>query len=198
MSPDGRARIEQRAAESYVALIDAVTGQAIERGAGGQGAKVDTVPTPDHCQGVLVRDGEYVFSASSGRHEDHSKLYVQDFDGNRSDPYPLPSMSQGEDVEVVPGTLQCAAAELAGPVGELRSAAAEVDSVRVPAHVLGEVPQAALLSASVGELTTSAVDSLRTRSCAVDAVAEVLRSTAQDYTRIDDGVSGAFGRMTPG
>lgn len=62
---------------------------------GGEWVLVDTVKTPNNCQGVLVRDGEYVFSASSGRHEDHSQLYVQDFDGNRSDPYDLPSMSQG-------------------------------------------------------------------------------------------------------
>lgn len=62
---------------------------------GGQWAKVDTVETPDNTQGVLVRNGEYVFSASSGRHENNSQLYVQDLDGNRSDPYDLPSMSQG-------------------------------------------------------------------------------------------------------
>ena len=66
-----------------------------EQDSSGQWVKVDTVDTPPHCQGVLVRDGEYVFSASSGRHEDHSQLYVQDLDGNRSEPYDLPSMSQG-------------------------------------------------------------------------------------------------------
>lgn len=57
--------------------------------------QIDSVDTPANCQGVLVRNGEFVFSASSGRHENHSQLYVQDFDGNRSQPYDLPSMSQG-------------------------------------------------------------------------------------------------------
>jgi uncharacterized protein YukE len=66
-----------------------------EQDATGRWVKVDTVDTPPSCQGVLVRDGEYVFSASSGRHEDHSQLYVQDLDGTRSEPYDLPSMSQG-------------------------------------------------------------------------------------------------------
>ncbi|KGN33950.1 hypothetical protein N802_07680 [Knoellia sinensis KCTC 19936] len=66
-----------------------------ERGPGGQWVKVGTVPTPNETQGVLVRDGEYVFSTSYTRHQDNSSLYVQDFDGNRSGPYELPSMSQG-------------------------------------------------------------------------------------------------------
>lgn len=66
-----------------------------ERNSKGEWEQVgDPVTTPDNCQGVVVRDNEFVFSSSSGRHENNSKLYIQDFDGNRSDPYYLPSMSQ--------------------------------------------------------------------------------------------------------
>lgn len=58
--------------------------------------KVDTVKTPDECQGVLVRDGEYVFSSSYGR-DNGSALIVQDRydETDRSDPYSLPNMSEG-------------------------------------------------------------------------------------------------------
>ena len=66
-----------------------------EKGPSGQWVKVDTIDTPDNSQGVIVRDDELVFSSSSGRHQDHSSLVVQDMDGNRSEPYELPSMSQG-------------------------------------------------------------------------------------------------------
>lgn len=66
-----------------------------ERGSSGDWVKVETIETPEDCQGVIVRDDELVFSSSYGRHQDHSSLIVQDLDGNRSDPYLLPSMSQG-------------------------------------------------------------------------------------------------------
>ncbi|GAB3086684.1 hypothetical protein [Nocardioides zeae] len=54
-----------------------------------------TIDTPDDVQGVVVRDGELVFSTSYGR-QNESALVVQDRDtGERSEPYPLPNMSQG-------------------------------------------------------------------------------------------------------
>lgn len=54
-----------------------------------------SIATPDKAQGVLVRDGEFVFSTSHGR-QNESALVVQDRDsGERSDEYPLPNMSQG-------------------------------------------------------------------------------------------------------
>ena len=67
-----------------------------ERGPDGDWVQVgDPVDTPNNCQGVLVRDGEYVFSTSHGR-ENESALVVQDRDtGERGDPYVLPNMSQG-------------------------------------------------------------------------------------------------------
>lgn len=225
-----------------------------ERDSAGAWVNVQTVDTPPNTQGVLVRDGEFVFSASSGRHEDHSQLYTQDFDGNRSDAYLLPSMSQGvvevdgnlvvtyesgaeefdhaiartsgwwwllddyrdlwanpymtrtpladlgldEDVEVEPGTLLGAAAEFGATVGELKGVAADVAGVRVPAHILGDVPKAAQLSFAVDELLASGADSLRTGARAVDAVAELLSSTAKDYSQTDDRVGGAFRGITPG
>lgn len=61
----------------------------------GQWQEVDTLPTPPKVQGVLVRDDEIVYSASSGRHEENSRLYVGGFDGGYGEPYDLPSMSQG-------------------------------------------------------------------------------------------------------
>jgi hypothetical protein len=67
-----------------------------EKNSSGGWDKVDTVDTPADCQGVLVRDGEYVFSSSFGR-DNGSSLIVQDrYDStDRSDPYDLPNMSQG-------------------------------------------------------------------------------------------------------
>lgn len=52
------------------------------------------IATPDRVQGVLVRDGEYVFSTSYGRINE-SNLVVQDrWTGERGEPYPLPNMAQ--------------------------------------------------------------------------------------------------------
>ena len=68
----------------------------------------------------------------------------------------------------------------------------------MPSHLLGEVPQAARVSSSVEQLLESASDSLRTGSRAVAAVAELLRSSADDYARTDDGVRGAFTGIGPG
>ncbi|TNM39538.1 hypothetical protein FHP29_11670 [Nocardioides albidus] len=54
-----------------------------------------TIPTPDRVQGVLVRDGEFVFSTSFGR-TNESAVVVQDRDtGERSDEYPFPNMAEG-------------------------------------------------------------------------------------------------------
>ncbi|MBM9458850.1 hypothetical protein JK386_02975 [Nocardioides sp. zg-536] len=53
------------------------------------------IKTPNDAQGVLVRDGELVFSTSYGRHNE-SALVVQDrVTGERSEAYPFPNMSQG-------------------------------------------------------------------------------------------------------
>ncbi|HEY1134650.1 MAG TPA: hypothetical protein VGE77_08730 [Nocardioides sp.] len=52
-----------------------------------------TYPTPPESQGVVVRDGEFVFSSSHGR-ENGSSLVVQDHDGNVLTEYELPNMSQ--------------------------------------------------------------------------------------------------------
>ena len=51
--------------------------------------------TPDNTQGVVVREGEFVFSSSLGR-GNQSALIAQDRDtGERSQPYTLPNMSEG-------------------------------------------------------------------------------------------------------
>ena len=53
------------------------------------------IDTPPKCQGLVVRDGEFVFSTSPDRFDDGS-LVVQDRDtGERSDPYHLPNMAEG-------------------------------------------------------------------------------------------------------
>ncbi len=72
-----------------------------ERNDDGGWVQVQAVETPSNCQGVHVLEDQFVFSASSGRHQNHSQLYVQNFDGTRTEPYDLPSMSQG--VVVVDG-----------------------------------------------------------------------------------------------
>ena len=182
--------------------------------AGGEWVQVDTITTPPNVQGVLVRDDEIVYSASTGRHEAHSQLYVGGFDGSYGDPYLLPSMSQGvvevdgelvvtyesgaeefdhaiahtgelwwredaelwanphmtrtplselglsdgQEFEVEPATLSAAAGELAGPSGDLKRAGADLDGVRVPGHLLGEVPAAASLSLEVEKLVGAAAD----------------------------------------
>ncbi|WP_104107798.1 hypothetical protein [Nocardioides sp. 616] len=220
---------------------------------GGEWVKVETIDTPPKTQGVLVRDDELVFSSSAGRHQDHSQLIVQDHDGNRSEPYELPSMSQGvvevdgelvvtyesgagefdsplsgtagwwwgrddyqdlwgnpfmtrtplselglgEDYDVEPGTLLQAAGELSGPTSDLKAAGADLDAVTVPGHLLGEVPQAAVLAATVRTLVGAAADSLRTGAAAVGAAADLLGSAAQDYARTDEGIGAAFVRGTP-
>ncbi|MCW2736275.1 hypothetical protein [Nocardioides sp.] len=51
------------------------------------------VTTPPRCQGVIVRNGEYVFSTSLGRDKE-SALVVQGQDGSRES-YPFPHMSEG-------------------------------------------------------------------------------------------------------
>ncbi|MBB6628278.1 hypothetical protein H5V45_13200 [Nocardioides sp. KIGAM211] len=86
----------------YVGDFDSNTMYAYNKGPDGQWQPVVgsngqplPIPTPDNVQGVLVRDGEFVFSTSSGRGNE-SQLIVQDRNsGDRSDPYTMPNMSEG-------------------------------------------------------------------------------------------------------
>jgi hypothetical protein len=55
---------------------------------------VDTIDTPPKAQGVVIRDGEYVFATSEGR-DNPSELVVQSKDGTREDPVALPNMAEG-------------------------------------------------------------------------------------------------------
>lgn len=66
-----------------------------EQDSSGQWQQVgEPIETPDHAQGVVVRDDEFVFSTSHKRFNE-SSLIVQDKEsGDRSEPYPLPNMSQ--------------------------------------------------------------------------------------------------------
>ena len=57
--------------------------------------KAEVHETPDKAQGLVVRDGEFVFSTSPNRFDEGS-LIVQDREtGDRSDPYTLPNMAEG-------------------------------------------------------------------------------------------------------
>lgn len=57
--------------------------------------KAEVHDTPDKAQGLVVRDGEFVFSTSPNRFDEGS-LVVQDREsGERSDPYTLPNMAEG-------------------------------------------------------------------------------------------------------
>jgi Excreted virulence factor EspC, type VII ESX diderm len=51
--------------------------------------------TPDKTQGVVVRDGEFVFSASPNRFKEGTLVSQDRTTGERSDPYSLPNMSEG-------------------------------------------------------------------------------------------------------
>ena len=51
--------------------------------------------TPDKVQGVVVRDGEFVFSTSPDRVSDGSLIVQDRTTGDRSDPYTLPNMAEG-------------------------------------------------------------------------------------------------------
>ncbi|MEJ7833307.1 MAG: hypothetical protein WKF79_10350 [Nocardioides sp.] len=66
-----------------------------EKDSSGSWVKVETVETPAECQGVVVRDGEYVFSTSYGRHNESSLIAQDRWTGERGDSYPLPNMSEG-------------------------------------------------------------------------------------------------------
>ncbi|SEB77465.1 Excreted virulence factor EspC, type VII ESX diderm [Nocardioides exalbidus] len=74
---------EKDAFGDWQPVVDSSTGKAV------------SIDTPPKAQGVVVRDGEYVFSTSPNRFDEGS-LIVQDRDtGERSDPYSLPNMSEG-------------------------------------------------------------------------------------------------------
>ncbi|MCF6377856.1 hypothetical protein L2K70_09585 [Nocardioides KLBMP 9356] len=219
---------------------------------GGDWVEVDSVETPNQCQGVVVRDGQYVFSSSYGRGNE-SSLIVQDADtGDRSKPYVMPNMAEGivevdgdvittyesgagayqeadgtsgwwwglddnrdlwpsthmtrtplsdlgigQDLEIEPGSLTGAAADLGAPADALAREASTLGSLRVPSHALGRVPAAAGLAREIDELVETAGDSLRTGSSAVAAAAELLVATANDHTRVDDHVGSAFRGATP-
>jgi hypothetical protein len=61
----------------------------------GSDGEPEVIETPEKVQGVVVRDGELVFSTSFGR-QNESALVVQDREtGERGDPYPMPNMSEG-------------------------------------------------------------------------------------------------------
>ncbi len=51
--------------------------------------------TPDKVQGLVVRDGEFVFSTSPNRVDEASLIAQDRTTGERSEPYPLPNMSEG-------------------------------------------------------------------------------------------------------
>lgn len=76
----------------YVYEKDAFGNWAPARDSSGQ---AEVIETPPKSQGVVVRDGELVFSTSPDRLNPGS-LVVQDRDtGERSDPYSLPNMAEG-------------------------------------------------------------------------------------------------------
>lgn len=50
---------------------------------------------PDKAQGLVVRDGEFVFSTSPNRFDDATLIAQGRTTGERSDPYTLPNMSEG-------------------------------------------------------------------------------------------------------
>ncbi len=224
-----------------------------EPGPGGSWVEVDTVSTPDHAQGVVVRDGSYVFSTSSGRHNESSLIAQDATTGERGEPYPLPHMSQGvvevdgelvtsyesgagefsdpgsggwgwvwgvpdgdglwanpymtrtplselglvEEVEVEPGSLHRAAADLEAPASALDSSAGSVDEVRIGAASFGPVPAAAELAGALTSLLAAAGQSLRTGADAVRLTGESLDATATGYRRTDDAVGGVFTALDP-
>ncbi len=102
------------------------------------------------------------------------------------------------DVEAEPQPLESAAADFAAAGDELDAQGGAVQGLRVPAGSLGRVPQAAALSRAVDDLLAACADSLRTGSAATDAVATLLRSSATDYQRTDEGVRPGSGRLSSG
>lgn len=55
----------------------------------------EVIDTPDKTQGVVVRDGEFVFSTSPNRFDEGSLIAQDRTTGDRSDPYTLPNMAEG-------------------------------------------------------------------------------------------------------
>lgn len=56
---------------------------------------VEVHDTPDKAQGLVVRDGEFVFSTSPNRFDEGSLVAQDRTTGERSDPYTLPTMAEG-------------------------------------------------------------------------------------------------------
>lgn len=220
-----------------------------ERNSEGEWVHVETVPTPLEVQGVAVRDGEYVFSISPNR-TDESSLVVQQRDdpADRSDPFPLPNMSQAVvevdgrlvityesgagkfddehtddddrddlwanpymtslplsalglegdgELEIDPGAMCRAAADLDHPAGVLADMAGEVASVRLPAGSLGEVPSAGAVATAVAGKKRALAQSLRLGSKAVRTAGELVDDTAKGMGRLDGAIGRGFGRRTP-
>ncbi|WP_248581171.1 hypothetical protein [Nocardioides sp. InS609-2] len=93
---DGGSYSAMKDGKLYLGDHGASTMHIYEKNSSGGWDKIDTVKTPDECQGVLVRDGEYVFSSSYGRDNDSSLIVQNRYDEtDGSDSYTLPNMSQG-------------------------------------------------------------------------------------------------------
>ena len=57
--------------------------------------RAEVIDTPSKVQGVVVRDGELVFSTSPNRFDEGSLIAQDRETGERSDPYTLPNMAEG-------------------------------------------------------------------------------------------------------
>ena len=117
------------------------------------------IETPPSVQGVVVRDGEFVFSTSSGR-ESGSSLVVQDAEtGERGDPYPMPNMSQGvveADGDLIT-TYESGAGAYSEPTGDADDLWANPHMTRTP---LGELGLSEELTVEPGTLRSAAHDLL--------------------------------------
>ena len=165
---------------------------------------------PSMSQGVVEVDGELITTYESGAEEfDHPTTGnsgwfwgLDDYRDLWANPNmtrtPLSELGLTGDVEVEPPTLESAAADFAAAGDELAAQAGTVRGLRVPSGSLGRVPQAAALATAVDQLLDACADSLRTGSAATDAVATLLRSSATDYERTDEGVRSGFRGLSPG
>ena len=165
---------------------------------------------PSMSQGVVEVDGELITTYESGAEEfDHASAGnsgwfwgLDDYRDLWANPSmtrtPLSELELTGEVEVEPRTLESAAADFAAAGDELASQSGAVRGLRVPSGSLGRVPQATALATAVDQLLAACGDSLRTGSAATDAVGTLLRSSATDYQRTDDGVHAGFRGLSPG